>query len=169
MTETLLKELCFLCTPAFLFCSFDPELFFPPTTILHPTISFMFRNTPPWPCWSFITNEVWQKDRLLRTSMPKCCLLSEISVAGCMPTVDQLCFISPAWCCVLCSQAAPGDFGSRLDTSSPLWRTSSSYSIPSSLAESKIWGWNGTLSDIFSMHSDPCVLVHFRNTDWPPR
>lgn len=25
----------------------------------------MFRNTPLWPCWSFITNEIWQKDRLL--------------------------------------------------------------------------------------------------------
>lgn len=48
-------------------------------------------------------------------------------------------------------------------------RTSSSYSIPSSLAESKIRGWNGLLSDIFSMHSEPCVLVHFRNTDCLPR
>lgn len=48
-------------------------------------------------------------------------------------------------------------------------RTSSSYSLPSSLAKSKIRGWNGFLSGIFSMHSKPCVLVHFRNTDWPPR
>lgn len=101
--------------------------------------------------------------------MPKHCLPSEISVTGCLPTVDQLYFISPALCCVLCSQAAPGNFGSRLDTSSPMWRTSSSYSLPSSLAQSKIRGWNGFLSDIFSMHSQPCVLVRFRNTDWPPR
>lgn len=40
--------------------------------------------------------------------------------------------------CALCSQEAPGDFGSRLDTSSPMQRTSSRCSLPSSLAESKI-------------------------------
>lgn len=40
--------------------------------------------------------------------------------------------------CVLCSQEAPGNFGSRLDTSSPTQRTSSSCSLTSSLAECKI-------------------------------
>lgn len=107
--------------------------------------------------------------QIARSSVPKCCLPSEISVTGCLPTVDQLCFISPALNCVLCSQAAPGNFGSRLDTSSAMLRTSSSYSLPSSLAESKIRGWNRHLSGIFSMHSEPCLLVGFRNTDWPPR
>lgn len=59
--------------------------------------------------------------------------------------------------CVLCSQEAPGNFGSRLDTSSPMQRASFGYSLPSSLAEFKIRGWNRPLSDIFSMHLESRV------------
>lgn len=42
-------------------------------------------------------------------------------------------------------------------------RTSSSYSLPSSLIQFKIRGWDGPLSDIFSMASEPYILTHFRN------
>lgn len=45
-------------------------------------------------------------------------------------------------------------------------RTSSSYSLPSSLTQSKARCWDAPLSGIFSMHSEPYILAHFRNMDW---
>jgi len=42
-------------------------------------------------------------------------------------------------------------------------RSSSSCSLHSSVARSKIRGWDGSLSDVFCMHSELYILVHFRN------
>lgn len=120
----------------------------------------MSGNIPQWPCWSFIANEVWRKQRVLDLQWQNVvCHLRSVSWgtyppwSGCISSL-QLCAMS------LCSQAAPGDFGSRWDASSPTLRSSSSYSLPSSLARSRIRGWDGPLTDILAYvqsHTSRCT------------
>lgn len=160
-TETLLNELCSARTPAFLFWAFDPShwLFSPPTTTLHWTVSFMFGNIPQWPCWSL---SLARYDGRRDYEIFNCKILfatwdqrNQVLTPG-GPAVFHL----PSFALCRCEAR---QLGSRWDASSSMLRTSSSYSLLSSLAWPKLRGWNGPLSDVFSMHAEPHVLAHFRN------